>query len=360
MPAWLGQMAGQIGGQAAGTAMGIAAQRIGKSYDRKQWIKDFEVQAPRQMELERRMMEMQQQNQMEMWHDTNYGAQMKEIKNAGLNPAMMYGMSGGGGTTTGSSGGGAPQVKGTSTGTGSGGGGGAIGMNLLTASQVKLMEAQARKLNVDADKAAGVDTENVKADTGQKLANTGNVQADTVLKKVETNIANLELAIKNDTQGDVMDRIRWEAKRAYESMEQLRWDNALSKEQFDDKVNMLKTELAGAALRNLLTKAGTENVKADTKNKGAQNNLIQAETQSEIAKRLQGWRNLSYEEQKLELHKYLTERGIDQNEQKMIIGTVMDVFNLGTKHKEDKNYSEYESGQTYDDGSYERKRTRRY
>ena len=66
---------------------------------------------------ERGFMEQQYQNQrslnqqghdlqMDMWNKTNYGAQLQHMKDAGLNPALMYGMGGGGGATTGSQGGG--------------------------------------------------------------------------------------------------------------------------------------------------------------------------------------------------------------------------------------------------------------
>ena len=34
--------------------------------------------------------------QMDMWNKTNYGAQMRHMKDAGLNPGLMYGMGGGG------------------------------------------------------------------------------------------------------------------------------------------------------------------------------------------------------------------------------------------------------------------------
>ena len=63
MPAWLGQMAGQIGSQAAGGAMGILAQRVGKEYDRKQWVKDWENQYPYLWEAEQRTMDLQSQHQ---------------------------------------------------------------------------------------------------------------------------------------------------------------------------------------------------------------------------------------------------------------------------------------------------------
>jgi hypothetical protein len=44
--------------------------------------------------------------QYDMWRKTNYPAQIQMMKSAGLNPGLMYGMSGGGGTTTGSQSGG--------------------------------------------------------------------------------------------------------------------------------------------------------------------------------------------------------------------------------------------------------------
>jgi len=37
--------------------------------------------------------------QMDMWNKTNYGAQVEHMKNAGLNPALMYKGAGAGGTT---------------------------------------------------------------------------------------------------------------------------------------------------------------------------------------------------------------------------------------------------------------------
>jgi hypothetical protein len=44
--------------------------------------------------------------QMDMWKKTNYPAQVKMLEQAGLNPALLYGMGGAGGSTTGSQGGG--------------------------------------------------------------------------------------------------------------------------------------------------------------------------------------------------------------------------------------------------------------
>jgi hypothetical protein len=68
----------------------------------------------------RNLMELQHQNQMglnrqghdlqmDMWNKTNYGAQVEHMKNAGLNPALMYKGAGAGGTT-GSQGGGSASM----------------------------------------------------------------------------------------------------------------------------------------------------------------------------------------------------------------------------------------------------------
>ena len=59
-----------------------------------------------QMQNQMRLNEQGRQLQMQMWKDTNYPAQMEMMKEAGLNPALMYGQGGAGGSTTGSQGGG--------------------------------------------------------------------------------------------------------------------------------------------------------------------------------------------------------------------------------------------------------------
>lgn len=52
-----------------------------------------------QMENQKALTRFNRLEQMQMWRDTNYSAQMNEMKKAGLNPNLMYGMGGGGGVT---------------------------------------------------------------------------------------------------------------------------------------------------------------------------------------------------------------------------------------------------------------------
>ena len=64
-------------------------------------------------EYQRRLARYGADLQYEMWQKTNYPAQIEMLKAAGLNPGLMYGMSGGGGTTTGSQTGGNVSAAGS-------------------------------------------------------------------------------------------------------------------------------------------------------------------------------------------------------------------------------------------------------
>ena len=54
-----------------------------------------------QLAIDKLKMEEQRKIQMQMWKDTNYAAQVEEMKKAGLSIGLMYGKGGAGGATTG-------------------------------------------------------------------------------------------------------------------------------------------------------------------------------------------------------------------------------------------------------------------
>jgi len=161
---------GTLGMQAAsgviGAGMGIA---LGNYNDKRQ-VKQQQRLQDIQIQGQRQMMDYSMQKQLQMWKATSYPAQLEMMKQAGINPALMYGMSGGGGTTTGSpsgnvSGGTANQNPGE------------IQQSLGMAMQLQLLKAQ--KDNIEADTKlketdatlkGGPQTENIKADTANKIA----------------------------------------------------------------------------------------------------------------------------------------------------------------------------------------------
>lgn len=136
-----------------------------------------QLTAGQQYNRQKRLMDLQMANQkelnihgqemaMDLWNKTNYEAQVKHLKAAGLNPAMLYGKGGGGGTTSNSSGGSA-----------SGG----------TASQAPLMdlhtlnfaktEAEINLINAQADALRG--------NTPVSSATEKSIKTDTELKQLE-------------------------------------------------------------------------------------------------------------------------------------------------------------------------------
>ncbi len=151
---------------------------------------------------QRDMMDINQRNQMELnrqgqrlqldtWNKTNYGAQMKHLKDAGLNAGLMYGQSGGGGSTTGSQSGGsaasgqaaAPQQ-------------GEIAKMMdvgLMKSQIELQQTQAEKNKAEADSIRGEAGTTGEAQIGKIIAETTNenykinvMKAEKWLKEAQT------------------------------------------------------------------------------------------------------------------------------------------------------------------------------
>jgi len=136
-------------GEGLGIGLGAAAvSSIGNQILNQQQFKQEKELMGIQMGNQQTLNAQGHEMQMDMWNKTNYGAQIEHMKNAGLNPGLMYGMKGGGGTTTGSQSGGAaskgnaPQAA-------------KVDMNAL------LMGAQLKNINAQ--------TENTNAKTANEL-----------------------------------------------------------------------------------------------------------------------------------------------------------------------------------------------
>lgn len=146
-----------------GMGIGFATQ---KGQDRRQ-LRQQEKLQNLQIQGQKQMADYMHGKQMQLWKETNYAPQVEQMKLAGLNPALMYGMGGGGGATAAAAGG---NVSG---GTAAGHSGEIQGMGMM-AMQAALLKAQ---------------KENIEADTAKKRAEVPNVEADTenkVLQQVIT------------------------------------------------------------------------------------------------------------------------------------------------------------------------------
>lgn len=184
--------------------------------------------------------------------------QVQKAKEAGLNPATLYGKGGTGGITTGGSGqmptrGQVPDANAAT----------ANQLNaMLTTSQIKLLDAQADKAQADADKARGVDTENVRKDTdlkGTQIENLTqgieNQKAQKTLTSAQTNIAELEGEYLKESMNYRLDMVAQEANIALGKAESALAQGNVDEETVWEKIQILKNQAISSALQITAQKA---------------------------------------------------------------------------------------------------------
>ncbi|AXH76648.1 MAG: DNA pilot protein [Microviridae sp.] len=195
--------------------------------------------------------------QLQMWKDTNYAAQLEQMKKAGLSPGLIYGMKGGGGVTTG-------QPNGSVSGASAPQGGGEIlgsmgmAMNLeLMKAQKEVMESQAKLNNANADKTAGVDTGLARTQIMLNTAGVDNVRAQTALNLIKTKLGEIDAEIQGRTIEDSVRYIGWAAERTYQEMVDWRYKNNINEQTWQMKIEQVRADLVGTWLRNALTQSQT-------------------------------------------------------------------------------------------------------
>lgn len=170
--------------------MGIGNKLFGKdnsaekAYERQKELMGI------QLAHNREMANLAQQNNKEMWDYTNYENQVKHMKAAGLNTALMYGMSGGGGAST---------HGGSASGVGLPDGANSVMMGLQAATQ----RAQIANLNAQTNKAnaeAASINEHINPKTDQEIENLkgtlGKTLNETELLKFENWINDIKKSVK--------------------------------------------------------------------------------------------------------------------------------------------------------------------
>lgn len=254
----LGMAAAEAGGQILG--MGVQ-QLFGNA------------NADKQMRNSKSLMDYQQRLQYEMWLKTNYSAQVEQMKAAGINPALLYGMSGGGGQTTGNASATAPMQSLPSMGMG-------LGQVALQAqlqkAQIENIKADTAKKNVEATKTAGVDTQLGQTEIQRMEQEIDNKRYEYEILKVDLALRRLQEYETAQSQENRLQQIATATEAALKNLQILANETKISDETLQSTIYRIKQEAIGAAIQNTLMRANIEKTKAGTAvDKQYLQNLIQ-------------------------------------------------------------------------------------
>lgn len=297
------------------------------------------------MEIQNRYNEqMAKNNQLrnkDLWNYTNYENQKQHIKNAGLNPALMYGMGGGGGVSAnGSQGQGVTQPTDRSVEMGLKQQG--LGLQLASiASQVDLNKSQAEKNKAEAEKISGVDTKVQEATIDNLIAQTSNEKVKKGLILGQIRVADAEEELKRnmaDWTKNKAEETRWNVKSLQKGVEKLieeingmKLDNELKERTIDNKVKE-----SSLTLQNLV---------AEILFKGSQKKVNEEQAKAIPAQILQGWEDLRKKGKELiiqreqmeayvqdVINRYeLGKKGLDIEEQKLVKDIVLGMLEIASK-----------------------------
>lgn len=297
------------------------------------------------MEIQNRyneqMAKNNQQRNKDLWDYTNYENQKQHIKNAGLNPALMYGMGGGGGVSAnGAQGQGVTQPTDRSVEMGLKQQG--LGLQLASiASQVDLNKSQAKKNNAEAEKISGVDTRVQEATIDNLIAQTSNEKVKKGLILGQIRVADAEEELKRNTADWTKDKANetlWNIKSLQKGIDKLteeingmNLDNELKEKTIENKVKE-----SALTLQNLM---------AEILLKGSQRKVNEEQAKAIPAQILQGWEDLTkkgkaliIQKEQMEayaqdvINKYeLGKKGLDIEEQKLVKDIVLGILEIASK-----------------------------
>lgn len=298
LPAWAAAAAASAAGAAAGQGMGMLGTGIGaRAANRRNYHAQKKMNERVNKPYAEWMANLQAQKDYEMWVKTGPQGMKQQLKEAGLNPALMYGMSGAGGGTMGNSG--STGQSQASDHDGGAGAGMAIGAQIAAQAaqaqaQTELIKAQTKNVNADTENKQGLERDKTRMEIEDLAAGVENKRAQTQLTRVQKDLQQIAVNIGNETYEQTVDKVIAEADLAKNTYD--RESLALNEDRATYKIKIETTrQLAiNAVLQNALLRAQTEKTQADTE-----------KTKAEVAKWAeelsQGWTKLSIEEQRLKL-----------------------------------------------------------
>lgn len=244
--------------------------------------------------------DLQMQKELEMWEKTGYGAQKKQMLEAGINPALMYGMSGGGGQTVG---GGAGAGVAAHAATGGGEEIQGMGLGLQAAmqqAQIDVMKSQADLNKASAESKRGTETEESKARTESIYQGIANAKIEGRLKEIQANILSIEETLKKETYTEAVDEIIANSARAKTLLDREEQAYNLDRATYKANVDILIQQSVNAITQGALLKAQVNKTSAELQE-------IKQKIKSMAEQTAQGWADLDIKEKQTRIQQFTAE-----------------------------------------------------
>lgn len=312
---------GQIGTNAAeglinsGMGLLLAGHNDKRQIKQQRKLQDLQIAGQKEMAL------FNYEQQMKLWNDTNYAAQKAQMEKAGLNPALMYGMSGGGGATT------AAATGNVSGGNAPSGGGEVMGMMglRLQSAQAELIRAQAENLKADTENKRGIEREVAATSIDQMIQQTKSEKAKEALTKVQRDLADVEVTMKYDGYNYELDAKRYQLSESMERFNEMAMRNEITKENLAHLKEQVVNATIASRLHNELARAGINKTQEEIKQ-------IATNIYARLRELDQTDRSLSQEDRNLAIKEAtndLIETGIWVGAASNIIGNAVDILKAG-------------------------------
>lgn len=203
----LGKKLMSYGDEVVGGLLGMATSK----WQDKRQLKQSKKLQDQNIAGQKQIGEFNRLQAMKMWEDTGYGAQKKQMKEAGLNAGLMYGGTGAGGTTQGGS---AGSVDGGQIASGEVQAGMGLGLQKsMQEAQIRNLNSSSNKMDVEAGKTGGIDTKVAGASLDKLIAEAKTEAEKTKLISIQRRNEEVKLKIGSATSEAEIERITQESLR---------------------------------------------------------------------------------------------------------------------------------------------------
>lgn len=308
----MGNIIGEIG---AGMAMSVGGNIVNKVLnpnERENAMQDQKELMKQQYQYNKGLMQDSYSYQQGLYdhtyEKTKAASQVKNLKEAGLNPALMYAQGAGQGASTTTGGGSASVSGGSASGMAERQMANQQGVKMMLdaqmmQSQIKLANAEADNLDADTEKKKGIDTELAKGTLGKIIQETKNESTKNELLEIEKNIQSLSAT----SQIWLIDR---QAEEAEERVRALEYQNDITLETKEDLIKEIKARAIGTQLNNDLT---------EEKKREISNNILQKWEQIKI-----GWGTLDNQQKETKIKEFTAEINSEYQGLLNVGGKIMD------------------------------------